>query len=155
MVSPVFVQLAQNTKVNEEKGTYMFYHKSCGLLAGMLLVPRVLARLATKVPAHLPAPLPMQWGASLSHFAGYAFLFCLSGTGITMGYFGGKGLPFFATTIPGAEGEAKDGALAKQAYGIHKQAGWFFQYVFLPMHIAGAGADVLKGDAIFARISPF
>ena len=35
-----FVLLAQNTKVKEAKGRYMFLHKSCGLLAAGLLFPR-------------------------------------------------------------------------------------------------------------------
>jgi hypothetical protein len=36
-------------------------------------------------------------------------------TGIAMGYFGGKGLPFFVTTLPGAANSKADGAIAKQA----------------------------------------
>ena len=32
-------------------------------------------------------------------------------TGIMMGYAGGKGLPFFFTTIPGADKENKNGKL--------------------------------------------
>lgn len=38
-----------------------------------------------------------------------------------MGYFGGKGLPFFAWTVPGAE--TPDKPLAGSAYVWHKRAG--------------------------------
>lgn len=41
-------------------------------------------------------------------------------SGIAMGYFGGKGLPFFGFgTIPGAA--SPNGAIAGQAFKIHKQ----------------------------------
>merc|ERR1719215_1087373 len=91
----VFVQLAQNTKDNTEKGQYMFYHKSCGLLTGILVVPRLIARIASKTPAHLPGPTIQQWAGNASHLAMYGFITFLPMSGIAMGYFGGKGLPFF------------------------------------------------------------
>ena len=43
-----------------------------------------------------------------------------------------KGLPFF-TTFPGAQGESKNGAIAKQAFGIHKQLGTYGKFL-LPIH---------------------
>ncbi|KAJ1466991.1 hypothetical protein T484DRAFT_1860109, partial [Baffinella frigidus] len=44
-------------------------------------------------------------------------------SGIAMGYYGGKGLPFFWTTLPGAE--KANGAIAKQAYWWHKNIGYY------------------------------
>ena len=44
--------------------------------------------------------------ANVSHLALYAGMFALPMSGVAMGYFGGKGLPFFWTTIPGAQGDA-------------------------------------------------
>jgi hypothetical protein len=42
-----------------------------------------------------------------------------------MGYFGGKGLPFFEFgTIPGAA--TPNGAIAGQAFKIHKQVPFYF-----------------------------
>lgn len=46
------------------------------------------------------------------HYALYAFMTIMPASGIAMGYYGGKGLPFFYTTIPGAE--KTNGAIAKQ-----------------------------------------
>ena len=44
---------AQDTKDKKEKGNLMFYHKSFGLLAGGLLVPRLLMTLTSKAPGHV------------------------------------------------------------------------------------------------------
>lgn len=54
----------------------------------------------------------------------YGFITVMPTTGIVMGYYGGRGLPFFGYTIPGGE---KDTVLAGQAFKIHKQAGLFFE----------------------------
>jgi cytochrome b561 len=42
-------------------------------------------------------------------------------TGITMGYFSGKGIPFFGLTIPGKKEPIGD--IAKYAYKTHVWAG--------------------------------
>lgn len=63
-------------------------------------------------------------------------------TGISMGYFGGKGLPFFGYTIPGKKEPI--GAIAKQSYTIHTWVGYAFEYM-IPLHIGAAGFHVLKG----------
>ena len=51
--------------------------------------------------------------SKVSRYGLYAFMTVMPATGIAMGYFGGKGLPFFVTTLPGAA--KADGAIAKQA----------------------------------------
>jgi len=78
----------------------------------------------------------------------------LPATGVAMGYFGGKGLPFFTTTLPGAQGAAVDGKLAGQAFKIHKQFGWYFEMLFLA-HMGGVAFHMARGEAILARILPF
>lgn len=113
----------------------MFRHKSLGLLSGMLIAPRMAARLASKAPGML------EGNSSAQHMLGqathglmYAFMIAMpvrayggraegleyavksiytyflsyrvysylsdvwwmwQATGIAMGYYGGKGLPFF------------------------------------------------------------
>ena len=48
-------------------------------------------------------------------------MIALPSTGVAMGYFGGKGLPFFGTHIPGKPvKEEGDGAIAKNAFKAHK-----------------------------------
>jgi cytochrome b561 len=46
-------------------------------------------------------------------------------SGLVMGYYSGKGIPFFGTTIPGAA--KPDGAIAKSAYEVSQSwscLGW-------------------------------
>jgi len=90
----------------EEKGKWMWRHKSLGLLTGMIVAPRIGYRLmnAAKYKVGHPSGTgPIEGAAAdVSHIALYAFMTIMPASGIVMGYFGGKGLPFFWTTIPGA-----------------------------------------------------
>ena len=90
-----------------------------------LLVPRVALRLTQTMPALPKGNFVEHLAAKASHFAMYFFMFALPGTGIAMGYFGGKGIPFFDFgTVPGAETPNK--AIAGDAFKKHKQLGELF-----------------------------
>jgi len=56
--------------------------------------------------------------ANLGHLGLYGFMTIMPATGIAMGYYGGKGLPFFFTTLPGVvkteENKKSTGEIAKQ-----------------------------------------
>ena len=66
-----------------------------------------------KYPGHLPGTGPIEGAVSkTSHLALYGFMTIMPVTGIAMGLYGGKGLPFFWTTIPGFN--KKNGKLAGQ-----------------------------------------
>jgi len=149
------VLYAQQTKDKQLKGELMTIHKQMGLLAAGLLAPRVLARLAGPLPAHVPGTNTLeQLGATLSHYAAYGFIFFMPVSGVSMGYYSGNGIPFFFNMkMPGASAEHKDGALAKQAYVYHKLVGQALEY-FVPLHVAGAFWHVFRGHTIFARILP-
>eukprot|EP00934_Nitzschia_sp_Nitz4_P002987 Nitzschia sp. Nitz4//scaffold3_size479765//339526//340314//NITZ4_000141-RA/size479765-augustus-gene-1.614-mRNA-1//-1//CDS//3329550881//2977//frame0 len=139
----------------EEKGTWMYRHKSLGLLTGMIVLPRVGYRLLSSSSYNVK-PLPgssiEHILASATHYGLYAFMTIMPATGIAMGYFGGKGLPFFTTTIPGAK--ETNGAIAKQSFQIHKQLGVYGKYL-IPAHVAGAFGHLFRGHTIFARVNPF
>jgi 1,2-dihydroxy-3-keto-5-methylthiopentene dioxygenase len=90
-------------------------------------------------------------GAKITHYALYGFMVVMPVTGITMGYFGGKGLPFFYTALPGGE---KNGAVAGQAFKIHKLAGTYGKYL-IPLHVGAAGQHAVRGHSIFYRVNPF
>jgi cytochrome b561 len=108
----------------EEKGKWMWRHKSLGLLTGMVVAPRVAYRLLSRSNYHVAE---MVGNSQFENIAGktvhtllYGFMIVMPASGIAMGYYGGKGLPFFATTIPGAvvaEGDEdtkkKNGQIAK------------------------------------------
>ncbi|KAJ1448040.1 cytochrome b/b6/petB-domain-containing protein [Pelagophyceae sp. CCMP2097] len=135
------------------KGDLMNLHKSFGLLIGAAVVPRLAVRALSTAPAHLPGPYLLNLAADASHVLKYALMIAMPATGIAMGYFGGKGLPFFGYTIPGASAENKNGKLAGQAFWLHKNAGQIFEYTTL-LHVGAAGLHVVKGQAIFRRIVP-
>jgi cytochrome b561 len=128
-----FVNMAQQTTDKKKKMDYMFIHKSFGTAAAMLLVPRLGIRLASSHPGHLTSVAWEKFAAAASHTAMYGFLIAMPATGVAMGYFGGKGLPFFFTTLPGASGDSKDGKLAGKAFKLHKQLGQPMEYVFCSM----------------------
>ena len=149
------VQAKNYTDDKKMKGRYMFWHKSMGLLMGLCFVPRLAIRLTSKAPK-LPEGNALEHGlANISHLTLYGLMAFMPLSGIAMGYFGGKGLPFFFTTIPGATKEQKNPKIAKNAYKYHKQFGQFFEYVFVPLHIGAVGFHFLRGQNILTRINPF
>uniref|UniRef100_A0A7S2TWJ3 Cytochrome b561 bacterial/Ni-hydrogenase domain-containing protein n=2 Tax=Lotharella oceanica TaxID=641309 RepID=A0A7S2TWJ3_9EUKA len=150
------VQMAMNTKDKKQKGKLMKLHKSMGLVVAGLVVPRVGMRLTSALPGHLPGSSFEQMAATASHGLFYVFMITMPATGIAMGYYGGKGLPFFGYKIPGkpkAQRTKDDGAIAKNSFKLHKQAGQLFEYL-TPIHIGAAAFHSIKGQAIFRRIIP-
>jgi cytochrome b561 len=148
----VTVQMAQSAK-GKRKGDLMFIHKSFGTAALGLVGPRIITRLLSKAPQHIPGPTWEKYAASASHTLLYAFAFFMPMSGFVMSYYSGKGLPFFFTTID-VKPEKPNGEIAKKAYGNHKLGGQFLEYVLLPLHLGGTAVHVLKGYPIFARILP-
>jgi cytochrome b561 len=139
----------------EEKGAWMFRHKSLGLLTGMIVAPRIAYRLIARQKYNVRA---LEGGSAFEHMAArfthvflYGFMVTMPATGIAMGLYGGKGLPFFWTTLSGFE---KNGDVAKQGFKIHKTLGTYGKFV-VPVH-AGAGVmHAMRGQPVFARINPF
>lgn len=89
----------------------------------------------------------------------YGFMTVMPTSGILMGYYGGKGLPFFATSFAGAkppddETKKKYGQIAKRSFQIHKQVGTYGKYL-VPAHAGAAFYHTFRGQAIFRRINPF
>mmetsp|Transcript_52686 Transcript_52686/g.120064 ORF Transcript_52686/g.120064 Transcript_52686/m.120064 type:complete len:137 (-) Transcript_52686:224-634(-) len=127
---------------------WMNYHKSIALIVAALLPVRVGLRLTAKMPAAIESGA-LGMAAKASHWAQYGFMIVMPGSGIAMGYFGGKGLPFFGYKIPGAE--KADGAIAGNAFKLHKQAGLFFEYL-TALHVGAVGFHMMKGQAALARM---
>ena len=144
------VNSLQFTKDKKLKGDLMFYHKSCGTLALMLLAPRVILRLTSYIPAHVPGAAWEKFAGHASHLLLYGFMIFMPISGAAMGYFGGKGLPFFLTTLPGAA--KADGSIAKPAYQYHKLVGGYGQYL-IPVHVGAVGYQfIFKGRNILTRM---
>lgn len=152
------VKLAQWTPKEEPKKygmtkeELMNLHKSTALLVAALVIPRLAIRLFSKVP-----PLPKgsaieHLAANMSHLFLYFAIVFMPASGIAMGYYGGKGLPFFGYHISAAETPNK--AIAGMAYKRHKQVGQALTYV-VPIHVGATGYHILKGQNILLRMSPF
>jgi len=140
---------------HKDIGTLMFYHKSLGLMTAIFAGPRIAARLMSSIPSAMPSVVNASAEhvmAKATHVGLYGFLIAMPVTGIGMGYFGGKGLPFFFTTIPGKA--EPDGATAGKFFKAHKTIGYYGKFL-VPMHVGAAGAHAAKGHSIFSRISPF
>merc|ERR1719330_441388 len=114
------MQVAKDDPEKGKKiGWYMNIHKSTALLVLAALIPRVALRLSTAIPGHLPGPAPLQLAGTASHMAMYGFMTFMPVSGVMMGYYGGKGLPFFIDSlkIPGvADPTAENKATAKWSY---------------------------------------
>eukprot|EP00211_Chloroparvula_japonica_P008386 CAMPEP_0119137768 /NCGR_PEP_ID=MMETSP1310-20130426/24314_1 /TAXON_ID=464262 /ORGANISM="Genus nov. species nov., Strain RCC2339" /LENGTH=181 /DNA_ID=CAMNT_0007128883 /DNA_START=43 /DNA_END=588 /DNA_ORIENTATION=+ len=145
-------------KDDPSKGTWMFIHKSLGTLTAILVLPRVGLRAVSMIGGMGPKPVPgprwEQAAARISHLGLYGFITVMPLTGVAMGYYGGKGLPFFAGTIPGATGAEVDKKLAGQAYKVHKLVGEYGKFL-IPLHAGAALFHLARGQAVFSRVNPF
>ena len=139
----------------QTKGTLMLIHKSTAVILAALVVPRIALRALSKAPTALPGSMPEHLAANLSHAAFYGFMVFMPATGIAMGYYGGKGVPFFGVyTFPGKADKTKeDGAFAGSMFKWHKWAGSYLWYL-PPVHVAAALQHYFRGHAIFSRIVP-
>lgn len=63
---------------------------------------------------------------------------------------GGKGLPFFATTLPAAK--EPNGAIAKQAFSIHRTVGQAFEIMVL-LHVGAVAQHHMRGQYIMNRMT--
>ena len=144
---------AQGSK-GQAKGDLMFWHKSFGLLSAVLLGPRLAARLVQAMPRAAPAvglgPAALERGlAAATHYGLYGGLLLMPATGIVMGAYGGRGLPFFTTTL--FPPVAKDGALAGKAFKVHSQVGYFWKFL-IPAHVGAAALHSAAGASIMPRM---
>ena len=162
MIASIGAVLKAQSAPKEEKGMWMHRHKSMGLLTGMIVAPRFAYRLLSRSKYNVrDVQGSAAWESTAgkaTHYALYAFMTVMPATGIAMGYYGGKGLPFFATTFPGIvkteENKARTGEIAKQAFKIHKTMGVYGKYL-VPLHVGAAFKHYFAGQTIFARINPF
>eukprot|EP00005_Dracoamoeba_jomungandri_P003019 CAMPEP_0174261048 /NCGR_PEP_ID=MMETSP0439-20130205/11201_1 /TAXON_ID=0 /ORGANISM="Stereomyxa ramosa, Strain Chinc5" /LENGTH=203 /DNA_ID=CAMNT_0015345459 /DNA_START=37 /DNA_END=648 /DNA_ORIENTATION=+ len=153
-----FVQAAMYTEDKELKGKLMHLHKSFGLLVGAAVIPRVGIRLmSTSIPKLPTGTLFEHMGATFTHYSMYGFMMFMPVSGIVMGYYGGRGVPFFKYSgIQGAPEEKRKPEVAKKAYKLHKKVGQIFEYGIIPLHITAVPYHhLIKGQKILSRMNPF
>lgn len=105
----------------------MHTHKSLGLLTAMIVAPRLIYRVYNRVAykvEEVQGSSAMETIASkVVHYGLYAFMIIMPASGIAMGYYGGKGLPFFYTTfsspVPANDDQKKMfGGIAKNVSSV-------------------------------------
>lgn len=163
LVGTVASVLKAQQSPKAEKGKWMHRHKSLGLLTGCIVAPRFAYRLLAgssyKVRNVIGNAGWENTAGKFTHYLLYGFMTIMPASGIAMGYYGGKGLPFFWTTLAGAankdeETKKANGAIAKQSYSIHKTLGTYGKYL-IPVHVGAAFMHYFRGQTIFTRINPF
>eukprot|EP00928_Gymnodinium_smaydae_P067128 TRINITY_DN5006_c0_g1_i1.p1 TRINITY_DN5006_c0_g1~~TRINITY_DN5006_c0_g1_i1.p1 ORF type:complete len:191 (-),score=18.68 TRINITY_DN5006_c0_g1_i1:123-695(-) len=139
----------------------MFRHKSFGFLIACLSVPWTYYRFKKPMPKDLPpsSNIPSQLQPAqtlikkLVWYALHAVVPLLGLTGIVMGYFGGKGVPFFfGILIPGKGTPIGD--LAKVAHDLHVVLGKAVCLLVF-FHLSGSTIAWLEGQPVVRRMSPF
>mmetsp|Transcript_17501 Transcript_17501/g.25914 ORF Transcript_17501/g.25914 Transcript_17501/m.25914 type:complete len:188 (-) Transcript_17501:162-725(-) len=162
MVMSIGAVLKAQQSPKEEKGMWMYRHKSMGLLSAFIVAPRLAYRLMTprayNVEKIAGTTGVEEFLAKATHYGLYAFMVIMPASGIAMGYYGGKGLPFFFTTLPGItkteDNKAFTGQIAKNSFNIHKQVGTYGKYL-VPVHAGAAFMHYFRGHTIFSRVNPF
>eukprot|EP00930_Biecheleria_cincta_P001833 TRINITY_DN102921_c0_g1_i1.p1 TRINITY_DN102921_c0_g1~~TRINITY_DN102921_c0_g1_i1.p1 ORF type:complete len:251 (-),score=22.01 TRINITY_DN102921_c0_g1_i1:175-927(-) len=141
-------------------GQLMFYHKSLGLLVTCLAVHWTYVRLTAKMPPDLPGSpsIPTQLHDVQRTFKKAVWYILhvvvpiLGLTGLCMGYYGGKGVPFFfGILIPGKT--EPNAAVAKPSHDIHVTLGKLLcGLIFL--HVSGSTLAWLEGQPVVKRMVP-
>lgn len=129
----VFVNLG-----GEEAPAMMRWHYLAGLAVLVLLIPRILSRLAKRPPPILPAPGAMvAVAAHLSHLALYAFLLVQPVLGILQVNYGGElvSLPWGGWSLPALV--APDHAAQEWVGELHETLGEIFYWV-IGIHLAAS-----------------
>lgn len=134
-----------------DSGWYFDMHKSFGIIAGTLILLRVLWRLAHK-PAPLPASIPA-WQATLArliHWLLYACMILMPLTGFLGASLSQWGVVFFGTHLPQWINQNPD--LSEQLFEVHSIVAWVL-VVLVSLHILAAFKHlVINRDGVFQRM---
>lgn len=129
-------------------------HKSVGIVLGVLIVVRVLWRLAHRPPAW-PASMPA-WqcqAARLGHGALYACMLLMPLSGYVASNFSKRGVNFFGHTLAPWGPELP--AVYKALNTTHVVVAWIFAALIAGHVLAALKHAFVDRDRIFARIWPW
>ena len=139
--------------ISDEPGSAWYFnlHKSFGIVAGILILLRILWRLGHK-PHPLPSSVPV-WQAKLSRFIHLLLYTCMVGmplTGFIGASFGKHGISFFGWPLP--VWTPKNAALAEQLFEIHGTIAWILVGLVV-LHVLAAFKHLLwNKDGVFQRM---
>ena len=128
------------------------YHKTFGIVILILMLLRLLIRLAYGKPAYRPPIAGWERAVSTAvHASLYALLIGQPMLGWAATAAGGYPVQFFGWNLPGLL--AKDEALSATLYDVHGLAGWLI-LLLAGLHIAGALRHwLVKRDAVMTRMA--
>lgn len=128
-------------------------HKSIGITIGMLVLVRLLWRLA-----HPPPPLPLTvppWqrrAAAINHALLYTCLLAMPLVGFLGSVFSGYPIRYFGLVLPALA--AKSDPLKELLSAVHLGLAWTFM-LLIAVHVAGALKHrLIDRDAVFGRMWP-
>lgn len=128
------------------------WHKSVGMVLGLLIVLRVLWRLTHASPA-LPGTMP-RWqrrGASLSHALLYGCMVAMPLSGFLGSSLTKYPIKFFGMPLPRLWEANPD--LKALCGSVHTGASYLFMLV-IALHVAAALMHLLRRDGVFSRMWP-
>jgi cytochrome b561 len=151
--APVAIAMVQLSPGALQDGLYSF-HKSLGVLILILMLLRLINRLAVGAPPPAPGIEPWQQAvSSLVHTALYVLLLAMPVVGYLANCAYGAPTPFFGLfDVPPAIGKNVD--LAMQLFTLHRWAGWLV-VALAGMHIGAALFHyVVRRDGVLQRMLP-
>jgi cytochrome b561 len=151
--APVAIAMTRVSKGPTQDLLYNF-HKSLGVLILILMILRVINRLAAG--ALTPAPEIEPWQKTLSsvvHTSLYILLLTMPIVGYVANSAYGAPTPFFGLfELP--QLVSKNEALATQLFTIHRWVGWLVIFLVL-IHVSAAlYHHFVRGDSVLKRMLP-
>jgi cytochrome b561 len=130
------------------------FHKSLGVLILVLMILRLINRLAVGAPIPDPAIEPWQRAASsIVHTSLYVLLLAMPIVGYLANSVYGAPTPFFGLfDLPPIAG--KNEALATQLFTIHRWVGWLVIALVLTHVSAALFHHFIRGDNVLKRMLP-
>jgi cytochrome b561 len=131
-------------------GIYFDLHKSFGLIAGFLIMLRIIWRIT-----HQPAPLPTNialWQVKSSNLIHYLLYLCMVLMPLT-GYLGssyGRGIAFFGWPLP--QWFAKNPDWSESLFNVHLITAYVFTTLILLHIAAGLKHALINKDGVFQRM---
>lgn len=128
------------------------WHKSIGIVLGLLIVLRALWRLTHQPPA-LPATLPrwQAWAAQMNHALLYVCMVAMPLSGFLGSSFTAYPIKFFGTPLPRLwEASAE---LKEFFSGVHTACSYLLM-ALIATHILAALWHVVRRDGVINRIRP-
>ncbi len=128
------------------------WHKSVGLVLGLLIVLRGLWRL-THRPPNLPDSLPawQAWAASANHAVLYLCMVTMPVSGFLGSSFTAYPIKFFGTPLPRLWDASAE--LKEIFSGVHTTCSYLFMAA-IALHIMAAAWHMVRRDGVLKRMLP-